>query len=601
MDVVQKVKVFINEKYRTMDTHRLVMNAILVISIVALTIIISTETVMYQEGERGILGVFLIMMFLMIVLVLLNVYPQKIGLWSAIVTIPINFVFLPYQFLVASGGGIKSGMPIWLTFGILLVFLMTEGIYFKILLPLTLLVNIGMVGFAFRHPEIVTEVMQRKYYYNDNLIAMLVVGCAVGFVLKYQKMVQKRQTEEIEKAMLAAEQEKLNAQKANQAKSNFLTNMSHDIRTPMNAIVGMTDIARFNIDDKEKVRECLQVINASSTQLFQLLNNVLDMSEIETKGIKLKEIPFNLEELIDNLEMVLLQSAKSKKLELQFSCDIKNRNLIGDTVRLRQVLMNIIGNSIKFTPADGKVTVRVKQTDNEMDDYANFIFEIEDTGIGMSQEFIDKMIYRRFEREDGQVVKKTEGNGLGMSITKSIADAMGAAIQIQSKKGEGSKFTIYLRMKIDQESKNAIRKEKDGSISFDATGKKILVVEDNEINMEIIKGILERTNATIVCAWSGEEALEFIDNEDKDFFDLILMDIQLPGIDGYSATRSIRCMAREEAMSVPILAMTANAFAQDVEKALESGMNAHIAKPIDVDELFQKLYYYLYKYNYLEP
>ena len=595
MDVVQKVKVFINEKYRTMDTHRLVMNAILVISIVALTIIISTETVMYQEGERGILGVFLIMMFLMIVLVLLNVYPQKIGLWSAIVTIPINFVFLPYQFLVASGGGIKSGMPIWLTFGILLVFLMTEGIYFKILLPLTLLVNIGMVGFAFRHPEIVTEGMQRKYYYNDNLIAMLVVGCAVGFVLKYQKMVQKRQTEEIEKAMLAAEQEKLNAQKANQAKSNFLTNMSHDIRTPMNAIVGMTDIARFNIDDKEKVRECLQVINASSTQLFQLLNNVLDMSEIETKGIKLKEIPFNLEELIDNLEMVLLQSAKSKKLELQFSCDIKNRNLIGDTVRLRQVLMNIIGNSIKFTPADGKVTVRVKQTDNEIDDYANFILEIEDTGIGMSQEFIDKMIYRRFEREDGQTVKKTEGNGLGMSITKSIADAMGATIQIQSKKGEGSKFTIYLRMKIDQESKNAIRKEKDGSISFDATGKKILVVEDNEINMEIIKGILERTNANIVCAWSAEEALEFIDNEDKDFFDLILMDIQLPGMDGYSATRSIRCMAREEAMSVPILAMTANAFAQDVEKALDSGMNAHIAKPIDVDELFQKLYYYLYK------
>lgn len=595
MDVVQKVKVFINEKYRTMDTHRLVMNAILVISIVALTIIISTETIMYQEGERGILGVFLIMMFLMIVLVLLNVYPQKIGLWSAIVTIPINFVFLPYQFLVASGGGIKSGMPIWLTFGILLVFLMTEGIYFKILLPLTLLVNIGMVGFAFRHPEIVTEGMQRKYYYNDNLIAMLVVGCAVGFVLKYQKMVQKRQTEEIEKAMLAAEQEKLNAQKANQAKSNFLTNMSHDIRTPMNAIVGMTDIARFNIDDKEKVRECLQVINASSTQLFQLLNNVLDMSEIETKGIKLKEIPFNLEELIDNLEMVLLQSAKSKKLELQFSCDIKNRNLIGDTVRLRQVLMNIIGNSIKFTPADGKVTVRVKQTDNEIDDYANFILEIEDTGIGMSQEFIDKMIYRRFEREDGQVVKKTEGNGLGMSITKSIADAMGATIQIQSKKGEGSKFTIYLRMKIDQESKNAIRKEKDGSISFDATGKKILVVEDNEINMEIIKGILERTNANIVCAWSAEEALEFIDNEDKDFFDLILMDIQLPGMDGYSATRSIRCMAREEAMSVPILAMTANAFAQDVEKALDSGMNAHIAKPIDVDELFQKLYYYLYK------
>lgn len=485
-------------------------------------------------------------------------------------------------------------MPIWLTFGILLVFLMTEGIYFKILLPLTILVHSGMILFAYTNPEIVPESMLRHYYYTDNLIAMLVVGCSCGFVLKYQKNVQKRQTEAIELARLAAEQEKQNAQKANQAKSDFLTNMSHDIRTPMNAIVGMTDIAKYNIDDKDKVMECLQVISASSTQLFQLLNNVLDLSEIETQGVRLKESPFNLEELMENIEVVVLQSAKNKKIALEFSCDIKNGNLIGDTVRLRQVLMNIIGNSVKFTPAEGRIKVSVKQTDDEIDDYANYVFEIEDTGIGMKQEFINKMIYQRFEREEGQYVKKTEGNGLGMSITKGIADAMGATIQIQSKQGEGSKFTIYLKMKVDQNSKNAIVKDKDGSITFDATGKKILIVEDNEINMEIMKGILERTNAKIVCAWSAEEALELIDNTDKEFFDIIFMDIQLPGMDGYSAARNIRCMSREEAMTVPILAMTANAFSQDVEKALASGMNAHIAKPIDVDELFQKLYHYLY-------
>lgn len=594
MDVIRKVWGFMNERYKTYDTHRLVMNAILIISLAALVVLISTEAVMYKEEESGIFGLFLIMLFLMIMLVLLNVYPQKIGLWSAIVTIPINFVFFPYQFLVSSGGGIKSGMPIWLTFGILLVFLTTEGVYFKILLPLTIIVHSGMILFAYTNPEIVSERMLRNYYYTDNLIAMLVVGCSCGFVLRYQKNVQKRQTEAIELARLAAEQEKQNAQKANQAKSNFLTNMSHDIRTPMNAIVGMTDIAKYNIDDKDKVMECLQVISASSTQLFQLLNNVLDLSEIETQGLRLKEIPFNLEELMENIEVVVLQSAKNKKIALEFQCDIKNGNLIGDTVRLRQVLMNIIGNSVKFTPAEGRITVSVKQIDNEIDDYANYVFEIEDTGIGMKQEFINKMIYQRFEREEGQYVKKTEGNGLGMSITKGIADAMGATIKIQSKVGEGSKFTIYLRMKIDQNSKKAIRKAKDGSITFDATGKKILIVEDNEINMEIMKGILERTNAKIVCAWSAEEALEYIENEDKEFFDVIFMDIQLPGMDGYSAARNIRCMSREEAMSVPILAMTANAFSQDVEKALDSGMNAHIAKPIDVDELFQKLYHYLY-------
>ncbi len=593
MNIIRRFWEWIDEKYRTLDTQRLVMNAILGISLSALVVLISTEAMMYREEESGILGLFLIMLFLMIMLLLVNVYPQKIGLWSAIVTIPINFVFFPYQFLIASGGGIKSGMPIWLTFGILLVFLMTEGIYFKILLPLTLLVNTGMMIWAYLNPEFVPERMLRNYYYNDNLIAMLVVGCSCGFVLKYQKIVQKRQTQAIELARLAAEQEKQNAQKANQAKSNFLTNMSHDIRTPMNAIVGMTDIAKYHIDDKEKVMECLQVINASSTQLFQLLNNVLDMSEIETQGLKLKEIPFNLEELLENIEVVVWQSARNKKIDLQFYTDIKSGNLIGDHVRLRQILMNIIGNSVKFTPAEGRITISARQVDNEMDDFANFVFEIEDTGIGMSQEFIDK-IFNRFEREEGQEVKKIEGNGIGMSITKGIADAMGATIQVQSKQGEGSKFTIYLRMKVNQNSKEAMKKDKDGSIVFDASGKKILIVEDNEINMEIIKGILERTNAKIVCAWSAEEALEIIENQGKDFFDIIFMDIQLPGMDGYSAARNIRCLPREEAMTVPILAMTANAFSQDVEKAFHAGMNAHIAKPIDVDELFQKLYHFLY-------
>lgn len=593
MNIIRRFGNWINEKYRTLDTQRLVMNAILVISLSALVILISTETLMYGEEESGILGLFFIMLFLLIMLMLVNVYPHKIGLWSAIVTVPINFVFFPYQFLIASGGGIKSGMPVWLTFGILLVFLMTEGIYCRILAPLTIALNAGMMVWAYLNPAMSPERMMRTYYYNDNLIAMLVVGCSCGFVLKYQKIVQKRQTRVIELARLTAEQEKQNAQKANQAKSKFLTNMSHDIRTPMNAIVGMTDIAKYNIDDADKVKECLQVISASSTQLFQLLNNVLDLSEIETQGLKLKEIPFNLEELMENIEVVVWQSAQNKKIDLQFHVDIKNGNLIGDHVRLRQMIMNIIGNSVKFTPIEGNITVTVKQVDNEIDDFANLVFEIEDTGIGMSQEFVNK-IFNRFERDESQSVEKIEGNGIGMSITKGIADAMGATIQVQSKQGVGTKFTIYLRMKVDQNSREAIHKEKDGSISFDASGKRILIVEDNEINMEIIKGILERTNAELICAWSAEEALDIIQNEGNDFYDIIFMDIQLPGMDGYSAARNIRRLPREEAMTVPILAMTANAFSQDVEKAFDSGMNAHIAKPIDVDELFQKLYHFLY-------
>ncbi len=592
MNVIQRIWKSLAEKNKTLDVQRLVLNAILIISDLALVLIIALEEIMYEE-ENAVLGLSLIMLFLTLMLILINVYPQKMALWSAIVTIPLNFIFFPYQFIISNGGGIRSGMPIWLTFGILLTFLLAEGIYFKILLPLTIAVNTAMILLLYMDPDFLVERYQRNYYYHDNLIAMLVVGCSCGFVLKYQKSVQKRQLEALESAKLAAEQEKQNAEKANQAKSSFLTNMSHDIRTPMNAIVGMTDIAKFNLDDKERVRECLQVISASSTQLFQLLNNVLDLSEIESQAMKLKEAPFNLEELMENMELVVSQSAKSKKIKLNFEYDIKNSNLIGDSVRLRQMVMNIIGNSVKFTPAEGSISVSVRQTSNDIDDYANFVFVVSDTGIGMTQEFIDKLIYQRFEREEDQYVKKTEGNGIGMSITKGIADAMGATIQIQSAPGEGSTFTICLRLKVDLQCKAAIRKEKDGSISFDATGKRILIVEDNEINMEIIRGILERTNAELICAWSAEEALELIDREEK-LFDVIFMDIQLPCMDGYSATRQIRCMAREEAMSVPIIAMTANAFSQDVQKALDSGMNAHIAKPIDVEELFQKLYHFLY-------
>lgn len=593
MNYIRRFGKWVDEKYRTLDSQRLVMNAILVISLSALVVLISTEALMYRKEESGILGLFFIMIFLLIMLLLVNVYPHKIGLWSAIVTIPINFVFFPYQFLFASGGGIKSGMPIWLTFGILLVFLMTEGIYCRILAPLTIAVNAGMVIWSYLNPSMVSEGMMRTYYYNDNLIAMLVVGCSCGFVLKYQKIVQKRQTCAIELARLTAEKEKQNAEKANQAKSHFLTNMSHDIRTPMNAIVGMTDIAKYHIDDKNRVMECLQVINASSTQLFQLLNNVLDLSEIETLGLKLKEIPFNLAELMENIEVVVWQSARNKKINLSFRLDIKNGNLIGDHVRLRQILMNIIGNSVKFTPIEGNITISVTQVDNKLDDYANFVFEIEDNGVGMSQEFADK-IFNRYEREENSSTEKVEGNGIGMSIAKGIADAMGATIKVQSKLGVGTKFTIYLRLKVDRSSREAIRKEKDGSISFDASGKKLLIVEDNEINMEIIKGILERTNAEIVCAWSAEEALEIIDATGKDFFDIIFMDIQLPGMDGYQAARNIRRLSREDALTVPIIAMTADAFSQDIEKAYDSGMNAHIAKPIDVDVLFQKLYHFLY-------
>jgi CheY-like chemotaxis protein len=369
--------------------------------------------------------------------------------------------------------------------------------------------------------------------------------------------------------------------------------MSHDIRTPMNAIVGMVDIARYEIEDTEKVKNCLDKISSSSAQLLTLLNNILDMSEIEMQELKLKEVQFGMDELVENIQVVLGQTARSRKVELNFHYNIEHINLIGDAVRLRQVLMNVISNGIKYTEAFGKVDVDISELESD-DEYAVFEFKVADTGVGMTQEFIETKMFKPFERSSSREVQKVEGSGIGMSITKAIIDAMKATMTVDSVVGEGTTFRIRMKFKKDTNIQKNIVKEQDGISVLDATGKNLLVVEDNEINMEIIKSILERTHAHVTCAWDAEEAIDIISESKDGHFDLIFMDIQMPGMNGYDATRSIRSMDRRDVATVPIVAMTANAFAQDVEKALNSGMNAHIAKPIDIDELFQKMYHFLY-------
>lgn len=600
MKLLQKIKDKIEDRITNSASNLWIYNSILMIEIVALTCLVSLEFIMGYEQD-GIFVMAALWVYLIVIAVLINVFPDRIQLFYALIVAPVNFIVFPYMFLWADGGGIESGMPVWLTFGILLVCIMTSGIYFRILLVLTVIVDISIILYGYFHQEAFQYIDNDIYYYQDNLIAMLMVAGTIGLILKYQKYIEQKQKERIERAVIEAEQEKLNAErekvnaeKANVAKTNFLANMSHDIRTPMNAIVGMTDIAKYSIDDKEKVQDCLNKISASSTQLLNLLNNILDMSEIEMDMLKLKESQFNMTELLDNIQIVLAQMAKGRKVEFVMTCDIGHANLLGDAVRLRQVLMNIISNGIKYTGAFGKVVVTIREDmDSGDSEHAYFDVAVEDTGVGMTKDFIDNYIFKPFERAEDRRVQKVEGSGIGMSITKSIIDAMGATLRIESTVGEGSKFFVRMCFKKDKEVQRNFVQE-DGLSILDATGKNILVVEDNDTNMEIIKAILERTHAHVTCAWDAEEAIDIISKSKEGRFDLILMDIQMPGMDGYSAARAIRNMDRKDAVTVPIMAMTANVFAQDVEKALNAGMNAHIAKPIDVDELFQKMYHFLY-------
>ncbi len=587
----QRLKDKIDKYIEKTESKIWVYNAIIWIEISALTILVSVEFLMGYEHD-GILAMSILWIYLVVMAVLANKYHEKIQLFYALIVAPVNLIVFPFMFLWAEGGGIESGMPVWLTFGILLVCIMTKGIYFKVLLVLTVVTDAAIVMYGYFHQDTFKYIDNDFYYYQDNLIAILLVAATIGLILKYQNYIENKQKERIEKAVIEAEQEKQNAQKANIAKTNFLASMSHDIRTPMNAIVGMTDIAKYNIDDKDKVWECLNKITASSTQLLNLLNNILDMSEIEMDELKLKETQFSMTEMVENLHVVLSQMARGRKVELEMTCEAEHVNLMGDVVRLRQVLMNMVSNSIKYTEAFGHVRAAVKECSDD-EDYAVFDIVVEDTGVGMTEEFIQNQMFQPFERAQDKYVQKIEGSGIGMSITKRILDAMGAELRIESTVGVGSKFLVHVRFKKDKEIQKNFRQE-DGVAVLDATGKRILVVEDNDVNMEIITAILEHTHAHVTCAWDAEEAIDLISQSMEGHYDMILMDIQMPGMDGYAATRAIRSMDRKDTMTIPIMAMTANAFAQDVEKALSAGMNAHIAKPIDVDELFQKMYHFLY-------
>lgn len=587
----QRLKDKIDKYIEKTESKIWVYNAIIWIEISTLTILVSVEFLMGYEHD-GILAMSILWIYLVVMAVLANKYHEKIQLFYALIVAPVNLIVFPFMFLWAEGGGIESGMPVWLTFGILLVCIMTKGIYFKVLLVLTVVTDAAIVMYGYFHQDTFKYIDNDFYYYQDNLIAILLVAATIGLILKYQNYIENKQKERIEKAVIEAEQEKQNAQKANIAKTNFLASMSHDIRTPMNAIVGMTDIAKYNIDDKDKVWECLNKITASSTQLLNLLNNILDMSEIEMDELKLKETQFSMTEMVENLHVVLSQMARGRKVELEMTCEAEHVNLMGDVVRLRQVLMNMVSNSIKYTEAFGRVRAAVKECSDD-EDYAVFDIVVEDTGVGMTEEFIQNQMFQPFERAQDKYVQKIEGSGIGMSITKRILDAMGAELRIESTVGVGSKFLVHVRFKKDKEIQKNFRQE-DGVAVLDATGKRILVVEDNDVNMEIITAILEHTHAHVTCAWDAEEAIDLISQSMVGHYDMILMDIQMPGMDGYAATRAIRSMDRKDTMTIPIMAMTANAFAQDVEKALSAGMNAHIAKPIDVDELFQKMYHFLY-------
>ncbi len=383
--------------------------------------------------------------------------------------------------------------------------------------------------------------------------------------------------------------EKMQAEEGSKAKSIFLSNMSHDIRTPMNAIIGFTDLAiRCEPEgDVGRMHDYLIKIRMAGSHLLSLINDVLDMSRIESGKMHLDVSPCNLSDILHGINTIVQGQMQEKRQTLAVeAAGIKNENILCDRLRLNQVLLNLLGNAVKFTPEGGVISVSVSQRDSLREGYGSFEFRVKDTGIGMTPEFARK-VFEPFERERTSTVSGIQGTGLGMAITKSIVDLMGGSIRVETALNQGTEFIIHVDFALLESAGSAQCQagQNKKAIDLDFRGKKVLLVEDNELNREIATEILQQYGFEIQQAQDGAEAVEIIRNAQPGQYDLILMDVQMPVMDGYTATRHIRGLTGSVYSHIPIIAMTANAFEEDKKAALQSGMDGHIAKPVDIGEL----------------
>lgn len=493
---------------------------------------------------------------------------------SIILTIFVNDICLP--FLYFTSDGMNSGMPIWMVLGLVSTLLLLRKKTCVIVFIINAIVSITTIVAGYLYPMLFTPMPSEFAAVFDMLVAFICVTVAVGFFYKYSTFTFEEQQKRIIAAVRRADQ-------ANLIKSEFLSNISHDIRTPMNAIVGYSEIARQNCDDRKKLMDCFEKISIASDHLLELINGILDMSRLEMGGTQLLETECSIQQIVNDVADILENQMIEKQIDLQLDySEVWEDKIIADKVKLTQILQNILLNAVQYSNNGGKIFISVKQP--EIDDeqgIAKTEIRIKDEGCGVSKEFLEK-IFEPFERE--RTVGKTEvsGIGLGLSICRKLIQMMNGKINIESEEGKGTEVFISIPLVI-QTLMEIAEEVPDEEILI--SGKRILIVEDNTLNREIVKDMLESAGCIVEEAKDGSFAVDMVNLAGHGYYDLILMDIQMPIMDGYEATRIIRSFPNESLSKIPIVALSANAFPDDKKKAFDSGMDAFISKPVSSDKL----------------
>lgn len=495
---------------------------------------------------------------------------------SAIMTVILAIIlFVPMFFY---SGGLHCGMPVWYLMALILPWILVRGKKSLILFIIIFLVETASIIFSVYFPEYVHEIGDDLKIALDVIQSLFFIGSILSSIYVFQKFNYENQNTKLSDAYKEVKD-------ATDAKSIFLSNMSHDIRTPMNAIIGFSTLAKKDMDNKQNVEDCLEKILTSGNYLLSLINDVLDMSKIERGDVTLNYTRVNISRLIDDIATMFDYQIKSNNLELVIDkSKIEHNYIETDIIKLKKIIVNIISNSIKYSRDESKhiwLTVTEKLKGDNLSEYT---FDIKDEGKGMSEEFMKKM-FVPFERESDTTSSGIIGTGLGLSIVKSSVDNLNGTIDVKSKVGEGSEFEVKLNCKYFG-NRSGDNNEDYETVTFQ--GKKVLVVEDNELNLEIASRLLQDFGFEVETANNGMEAYHAVMKCREECYDIIYMDVMMPVCNGYEATKKIRAIPNLKKSRIPIIAMTANAFEDDIKKAIECGMDGYIIKPISPEEIVKE-------------
>ena len=503
---------------------------------------------------------------------------KKPQLAVIILSIITNNIILPLLYLYS--GGMKSGIPIWCLMGLIFSVMLLKGKKAYIILSINLLGFLTAVFISYKFPQFLITIDSIKFIYIDMVIAVVMVASIFTLIFKYQAYVYEKQKKEI----LNAYKE---AQKATNAKSEFLSKISHDIRTPVNAVVGYTEIAKRNINDKEKLKDAFNKISIASNHLLNLIDEVLDMSKIESgKAYNIEEEVCHLSDLVDEVTRLMQKEISDKNLKVHTNFSLMDDGVVScDRLHLSQILLNLLCNAIKYSYPEKNIFIDVVQFTSDDESNSIYEFHVKDEGCGINQDYLDK-IFIPFEREKTALNNAVAGTGLGLAITKSLVEMLHGTIEVSSELGKGAEFVVTLPLAVPDLTE---LEEDEDTMVYDFHGKRILIVDDDDMSREITCDALKEVGAEVEEARDGSFAIEKINISTPGFYDLVIMDVHMPVIDGCEATKIIRGLKTKELAEIPIIAMTANAFPEDKKRAFNSGVNAYLIKPVRINDLVKVL------------